>query len=94
MNSKRRQRHTRQTLENRPFRHDHAIILDKGDPLRIPRHQTTPGILARPLTQALTLTLMSQGIRTNIDIPRRHPQQHLILRQIRRSILIRLPRRG
>lgn len=87
MNSKRRQRHTRQTLENRAFRHDHAIILNQWDPLISPRHQITPSILRRPLSRV--------GI--DIDIPRRHPQQHLILREIINlilGVLVCLPRRS
>lgn len=68
MNSKRRQRHTRQTLENCAFRHDHAIILNQGDPpLRSPRRQVPPRILRR------SLRLISG------DIACGHPQQHLIL---------------
>ena len=89
MNRKRRQCHTCQTLENRAFRHDHAIILDQGDALVRPGHQATLCILRRALARGI-------GIGIDVDIPRRHPQEHLILREfivLILGVLVRVPRR-
>ena len=93
MNRKRRQCHTCQTLENRAFRHDHAIILDQGDALVRPGHQATLCILRRALARGIGIGI---GIGIDVDIPRRHPQEHLILREfivLILGVLVRVPRR-